>query len=451
MVSGVLVPLVMLACLEGGLRLGGYGYPTGFFLHREASGQRVITENRKFGWRFFGPALARTPRPMMIPEAKAPGTCRIFIFGESAAYGDPRPEFGLPRVLEVLLRERFPETRFEVINAAMTGINSHVVLLTARDCARQDGDIWVIYMGNNEVVGPFGSGTVFGQQAPSLPLIRASLALKATRIGELLDNILRRAASSRTKASQWGMALFLGRQVRQDDPGMPAVYAHFARNLADMLKLGRAHGAKIIVSTVVSNLKDCPPFASQHRPGLSERELKRWDELYAEASQAEQAGKTAEALEGFSHAAAIDDQFAEVQFRWGRCCLMLGQGDEARSHFVKARDYDALFQDFARIAASTRSYAPQPRGGNTRALCWPIASRFWRTKARTDCRVTSFCSSTSTLISRATTVWLEPSPTRWLDFCPNQSSAKPVLSGNGRRFLNAGAGLRGRIGTVTKR
>src|SRR5208337_1735511 len=42
-VSGALVPLVVLACLEGGLRLGGYGYPTGFFLHRETNGQRVLT------------------------------------------------------------------------------------------------------------------------------------------------------------------------------------------------------------------------------------------------------------------------------------------------------------------------------------------------------------------------------------------------------------------------
>jgi tetratricopeptide (TPR) repeat protein len=332
----------MLACLEGGLRLGGYGYPTGFFVRREINGQRILTENQKFGWRFFGPALARTPRPMMIPEGKIPGTCRVFIFGESAAYGDPRPEFGFPRVLEVLLRKRFPQTRFEVINAAMTGINSHVVRLIAQDCARQDGDIWVIYMGNNEVVGPFGSGTVFGRQALNMPLIRASLALKATRIGQWLDGILRRVAGSRSKASQWSMALFLDHQVREDDPRMPAVYAHFARNLSDILSVGRAHGAKIVVSTMVSNLKDCPPFGSQHRRGLNDRELKRWDKLYAEACEAEQAGKTAEAVERFSQAAAIDDTFAELQYRWGCCCLALGQGEQVRGHFVQARDYDTL-------------------------------------------------------------------------------------------------------------
>ena len=46
----------------------------------------------------------------------------------------------------------------------------------------------MIYMGNNEVVGPFGAGTVFGPQAPPLPLIRGSLALKSTRTGQLLDS-----------------------------------------------------------------------------------------------------------------------------------------------------------------------------------------------------------------------------------------------------------------------
>jgi len=342
-VSAALVPLVMLGCLEGGLRLGGYGYPTGFFLSRETKGQRVLTENQKFGWRFFGPALARTPRPMMIPEVKAPGTCRIFIFGESAAYGDPNPDFGLPRFLEVLLRERFPQAKFEVINAAMTGINSHVILPIARECARQKGDIWVIYMGNNEVVGPFGSGTVFGPQAPSLALIRASLALKATRIGELLDNILTRAHGPRAKAAQWGMSLFVGHQVRQNDSHMAAVYSHFARNLAEILNAGRAQGAKIVLSTVVSNLKDCPPFASQHRLGLSERQLKQWDQLYAEGTLAEQGGQAAQAIERFNDAAVIDDQFAELHFRWGRCCcLVSGQEDQARHHFVRARDYDTL-------------------------------------------------------------------------------------------------------------
>ena len=61
----------------------------------------------------------------------------------------------------------------------MTAINSHVILPIARECARRDGDLWIIYMGNNEMVGPFGAGTVFGfARTGSMALVRAELALK---------------------------------------------------------------------------------------------------------------------------------------------------------------------------------------------------------------------------------------------------------------------------------
>ena len=42
--------------------------------------------------------------------------------------GDPDPTFGAWRYLQVLLRERFPGTDFEVVCVAMTAINSHAIL-----------------------------------------------------------------------------------------------------------------------------------------------------------------------------------------------------------------------------------------------------------------------------------------------------------------------------------
>ena len=120
--------------------------------------------NDRFGYRFFPPALARTPVPMRMAVKKPANTYRIFVFGESAAMGDPDPSFGAWRYLQVLLHERFPGTDFEVVCVAMTAINSHVILPIARECARRDGDLWIIYMGNNEMVGPFGGGTVFGSR-----------------------------------------------------------------------------------------------------------------------------------------------------------------------------------------------------------------------------------------------------------------------------------------------
>jgi len=341
--TAVLAPLLALALIEAPLRLVGYGYPTGFFRRGVADGRPVLLDNEKFGWRVFGPSLARAPRPLVLPAAKPKATIRIFVLGESAAFGDPQPEFGLPRMLEALLHERWPAARFEVVNAAMTAINSHVVLPIARDCARADGDFWIVYMGNNEVVGPFGSGTVFGRQAPPLALIRGSLALKGTRIGQLLASLPQLWRSRPASPTEWrGMEMFLAHQVPQEDPRMTTVYAHFERNLADILDTGRRRGVKIIVSTVLSNLKDCAPFASAHRTDLPQAKAVEWTRLYQAGVQAEQTGHSAAAIEAFEQAGRIDAEFADLQFRWARCCLALGLEEEARRRFRLARDADTL-------------------------------------------------------------------------------------------------------------
>ncbi|PYM15179.1 MAG: hypothetical protein DME18_04920, partial [Verrucomicrobia bacterium] len=165
-VAITLVPLFLLGALELALRVAGYGYPTSFFLRTRINGRTVYIENQKFGLRFFPAALARSPSPVVMEAAKTANSYRIFLLGESAALGDPDPAYGCGRYLEVLLGERYPGTRFEVICVAMTAINSHAILPIARECAQRDGDLWVIYAGNNEMVGPFGAGTIFGPRAP---------------------------------------------------------------------------------------------------------------------------------------------------------------------------------------------------------------------------------------------------------------------------------------------
>src|SRR4029077_17810926 len=98
----------------------GYGYKTRFFQHAQIEGKGCFVNNDDFVLRFFPPEKARLPRPIMMEAVKPPGLYRIFIMGESAAEGDPDPAFGAARYLEVLLRERFPLQKFEVVNAAIT-------------------------------------------------------------------------------------------------------------------------------------------------------------------------------------------------------------------------------------------------------------------------------------------------------------------------------------------
>jgi tetratricopeptide (TPR) repeat protein len=361
----ILSPLIFFGALEGILRLTGFGYPNRFFLPQMVNGEKRVIENGKFGWRFFGPALARAPYALNFPEQKAPRTIRIFVFGASAAYGDPQPDFGLPRVLETLLRERYPEVHFEVINAAMVAINSHVILPIAQDSAREHGDIWLVYMGNNEVVGPFGSGTIFGPQVPPLPLIRTSLMLKSTRTGELLSDLLAHVRGEGADSAQWrGMMMFVQHQVRHDDPRMARSYSQFEKNLTDIVRMGTDSGAKVIVSTVASNLRDCAPFGSQHSPALAAAQSNEWTRLYQMGMDAEAKTNAAQATNYYAQAAKLDDHFADLQFRWAQMCLALTNENAAREHFVLARDYDTLrFRADSRLNEIIRDTAANRKPG----------------------------------------------------------------------------------------
>ena len=173
----IVVPAILLGTLEIGLRIAGVGYSTSFFKRLRIGDKDCLVENDKFGLRFFPPEMARSPAPVVMEAEKPAGTYRIFLLGGSAALGDPRPAFGAGRYLQALLQDRFPKAHFEVVCVAMTAINSHTVLPIARECAHHQGDLWIIYMGNNEMVGPFGAATVFGKRAPSLQFVRLSVGL----------------------------------------------------------------------------------------------------------------------------------------------------------------------------------------------------------------------------------------------------------------------------------
>jgi len=336
------VPLLGLVLLEVGLRLAGFGYPTGFLLKSTNHGTATFVQNNRFGWRFFGARASRQPEATSIPRVKDANTIRVFVFGESAAYGDPQPRFGLPRMLEAMLSLRHPDKKFEVVNAAMTGINSHVILPLARDCAKAQGDVWVIYMGNNEVVGPFGAGTVFGNQTTPLPLIRSGLALKATDVGQLLDRV-RNAAEKTAATGDWeGMRMFVKYKIAASDPRLAAVYNNFDRNLRDIIAAGQGSGAKIVLSTVGVNLAECAPFASLHRSGLSPEQLDDWLRAFDTGESAREKGDFAGAFASFEQAAKIDDTYAELRFRRGQCALGVKDVVLARKEFSAARDLDAL-------------------------------------------------------------------------------------------------------------
>ena len=348
----IVAPILLLALTEGALRLFHVGYSTDLMEPCTIHGRPSSCYNLFFAAPFFPPGMIKTPQFFSIDPVKPQGTYRIVILGESAAMGDPDFAYGFGRYLEVMLRQRFPAMKFEVINTGIVAINSHVIRSIAQQLANYQPDLFIIYAGNNEVVGPYGPGSVLISSSPALPVVRASILVRSSRLGQLFMQTAR-------PRSEWrGMEMFLGKQVPADSSSLQRTYENFASNLGDIVGAGLGSGAHVLLSTVATNLRDSAPFGSLHRVGLSPESLQPWSALVRHGSELEAAQSYAEALKLYASAAQIDDQYAELQFRMARCDWALGDFAGAKERFVRARDLDTLrFRADSRINEIIRATA----------------------------------------------------------------------------------------------
>jgi len=203
--------------------------------------------------------------------------------------------------------------------------------------------MFVVYLGNNEVVGPYGAGTVFSSFSRNLSLIHAGIAIKGTRLGQLLTNLLESMRADKDRLQVWrGMEMNVDRQVPVNDARLQTVYGHFQRNLEDIVRAGRKAGAKVILCTVGSNLKDNPPFGSLHPADLSPAYSERWQAAYQKGINHETAGDYDKAVESCLAAAEIDDGYADLQYRLGKYNWAVADYQKARERYIQARDMDTL-------------------------------------------------------------------------------------------------------------
>jgi tetratricopeptide (TPR) repeat protein len=339
----LVVPVLILATGEGALRLAGWGYPTTFYLCHRA--ERVYTDNDRYLCQFYSKQTRNTnlkPIPFSVAMDKPPGAIRIVILGESAAAGAPEPAYSFGRVLERMLRQQYPQRRIDVINAAMRGVNSHILLPTAKDCLSFNPDLFVVYMGNNEAVGLHAPGPRSGRLTPHLQVLRCIQWVRSTRLGELLEPVLHNINREGASSDAQDNAFFQEHRVAADDPKRAAVYHNFRVNLADICQSAGRAGVPVVLATVAGNLKDSPPFGSLHRRNLSTQDQANWENSYAAGIQAETAEHFAPAIEHYKKAANIDDHFAELHFRKARCHFSVAQFEEARTEYGLACDWDAL-------------------------------------------------------------------------------------------------------------
>lgn len=173
-------------------------------------------------------------------------------------------------------------------------------------------------------------------------MIRASVALRATRTGQLLASVMGKFLRRAPPAEWGGMSMFVEQAVAGDDPRLETVYRNFEANLRDIVRLATGAGAKTLFCTVVANLRDSPPFLSLHRAGLAGTELAQWQAAFDRARIAWRLDDHATARPHLEEARRLDPQYADTLFMLGSIELRAGNAPAARPLFIEALRWDAL-------------------------------------------------------------------------------------------------------------
>ena len=331
-------PLLFLLLTEASLRLARFGHSTHLFVPEGTPG--VYRTNPHFTSPFLPDAFDIAPLDLRLTLRKPPGAVRVFVLGESAARGVPEPGFGIAEHLRAQLRRAYPQKAVEVYNLGIVAINSHAVLQAAIDAAAFEPDLFVVYMGNNEVIGPFGPGSVTGAAVPPVWVARLSHWVAGTRTGQLMALAIR---SLTGPPVAWrGMGTFSGRTVGGEDGRLEGVYRNFEGNLRSILAAARGCGARVVLTTVVANLADCAPFASVHSRAFEGARQADWSRLEAEGLRLWESDEPEASASALRAALAVDPGFAESHFVLGKDLEALGDAAGARREWLQALHWDAL-------------------------------------------------------------------------------------------------------------
>lgn len=344
----ILSPFGLLLFAEVLLRAFHYGPDLSLFSTIEVAGRTYLFMNPAVKSRYFtDPSFNPSTSHDLFLAPKPEGTYRVFCLGGSTIVGYPYWYNGAP---STFLRDRlarlFPSRHVEVVNIGMTAINSYAVADLARDLARYEPDLFIVYDGHNEFYGALGVAsnvTVGGYRW----VTRLYLDLIHVRIFILLRDFAGRIAglfgapAGERPGETMMEQLARGKSIPYRSPLYARALDAFRANLLELRKICEQHNIPLILSTQVSNLRSLPPFDSGELPAVP-TDRRTFEQSFGQGTSLYASGEFAEALEKFRASNAVDSLRADSQYWMARCLDTLGDRASALSAYVRARDYDQL-------------------------------------------------------------------------------------------------------------
>ena len=340
------LPLLLLLAFEFGLRWGGFGTSYPLFIPAPEAGylqpnpllvRRYVDDPRQ------APPVA--PDSQYFLAEKPAAGLRLVVAGESTAAGFPYGRFGSPAaLLHQQLKRQYPDQQIEVISVAMAAINSYTVLDILPEVLAIKPDAILLYLGHNEYVGLLGAGSQF-QASPHRQLTLWWLQLKQLKLYQLVQQLLQGLMPTpEQSAGQTTMAQMASQSgIAIDSPAFVAGIEQFQDNMAAIIDLAKDAAVPLVLTTLVSNEQDLPPFLSV------------------------QQASTAAALAQLNESSALEQlptllksapEDASLQYRYGQALLANRQPEAALQALQQAKELDLLrFRAPAAFNAWLREHA----------------------------------------------------------------------------------------------
>ncbi len=306
------LPILIIIIFEFCLHIFNYGGNQELFISMEGDFSKYKRCNPNVAKRYFYMQYTypTPPKDIFLKEKPINGY-RIFVLGGSTAAGFPYGNnLTFSRILEKRLGDSFPEKHIELINTAMSAVNSYTMLDFIDEILEEKPDALLVYAGHNEFYGALGVASMesFGK----IPFITRTY-LKLTKfkifllLRDILENIRKFIGNIFTDddikdESNTLMARIIG---DKEIPYKSKLYnlgkKQFEENLELIFKKIKKENVDIIIGELVSNIKDIEPFVS-----ISTDSFPEVINIYKEAVKLEDEGKIQEAKEKYYNAKDLD-------------------------------------------------------------------------------------------------------------------------------------------------
>ncbi|MBN2200935.1 tetratricopeptide repeat protein [bacterium] len=312
-----IIPFLILGLVEAGLRVFHYGDDTRLFITAAEELPQYFRVNPKVARRFFymQSVLPTAPKDLFL-KTKPENGLRLFVLGESSAAGFPYGNnLTFSRILHARLAEALPDRRVEVVNLGMSAISTYAMIDFMPELLRQKPDAILVYAGHNEFYGAMAVASM-ESLGRNPGLVRTYLKLERFKLFlALRDGIgkvrVRMILKNRKDALPEENITLMERIVADEEiPYKSPLYEkgrrQFESNLSAIVRAASGQGVPVVLSELVSNVRDQAPFASiETDTALSAKRA------FEQARQFESLGRFAEAKEEYLNAKDRD----AVRFR----------------------------------------------------------------------------------------------------------------------------------------